>query len=81
MTAGMSAVIPFDYSCAGVLIDRVGGRAILLWDRLGLLILAAITAFIVYSQVATYIHIVVLSVAAGGVIALGMPSSHADLSQ
>ncbi|MDA0336640.1 MAG: hypothetical protein O2782_15870 [bacterium] len=77
----MSAVIPFDYSCAGVLIDRVGGRAILLWDRLGLLILAAITAFIVYSQVATYIHIVVLSVAAGGVIALGMPSSHADLSQ
>ncbi|MBT4612343.1 MAG: MFS transporter [Gemmatimonadetes bacterium] len=61
---------------AGVLIDRIGGRTILLWDRLGLMLLAAVTALIVFFDVATVSHVVALSVAAGGVLALGMPSSN-----
>ncbi len=60
---------------AGVLIDRIGGRTILLWDRLGLMLLAVITALIVWSDVAQVIHVVVLSIVAGGVAALGQPSS------
>ena len=70
-------VIPFVLASliAGVLIDRVGGRTILLWDRLGLLLIAGVTSMIVVTDVAQVWHVVVLSVAAGGVIALGMPSS------
>ena len=61
---------------AGLLIDRIGGRTILLWDRLGLLIIAAITAMIVLADVVQVWHVVALSIASGGVIALGMPSSN-----
>lgn len=60
---------------AGVLIDRVGGRTILLWDRLGLLLLAAATCALVFFDVAQVWHLVALSIAVGGVIALGMPST------
>jgi MFS family permease len=71
-------VIPFVLASlvVGVLIDRVGGRTILLWDRLGLLLIAGVTSMIVLAGVAQVWHVVVLSVAAGGVIALGMPSSN-----
>lgn len=71
-------VIPFFFGSliAGILIDRVGGRTILLWDRLGLLCIAILTAAIVYADVAEVAHIVGLSVAAGGVIALGMPAAN-----
>ena len=70
-------VVPFLLASllAGVLIDRVGGRTILLWDRLGLLVLAAATYIIVVLNVAQVWHVVALSIAVGGVIALGMPSS------
>jgi len=60
---------------AGVLIDRFGGRTILLLDRLGLLLAAVATAALVLSGVAEVVHIVALSLAAGGILALGMPAS------
>ena len=71
-------VIPFVLASlvVGVLIDRVGGRTILLWDRLGLLLIAGVTSMIVLAGVVQVWHVVVLSVAVGGVIALGMPSSN-----
>ena len=60
---------------AGVLIDRVGGRTILLWDRLGLLLIAVATAALVSSGVAEVVHIVAMSVAVGGILALGTPAA------
>ncbi len=71
-------IIPFFLASliAGLLIDRVGGRTILLWDRLGLLIIAALTAVVVLADVVQVWHVVALSVASGGVIALGVPSSN-----
>lgn len=71
-------IVPFVLASlvVGVLIDRIGGRTILLWDRLGLLLIAAVTAMIVLADVVQVWHVVVLSILAGGVIALGMPSSN-----
>lgn len=60
---------------AGVLIDRVGGRKILLWDRTILLLLAAATAGLVLTDVAEVWHVVAISILAGAAIALGMPST------
>lgn len=54
---------------AGVLIDRLGGRAILLWDRL--VLLAPIEVW----------HVIVLSVASGAVMGLGASSSRTLVSQ
>lgn len=70
-------IIPFFIASliAGLLIDRIGGRTILLLDRLGLTLIAGATAMIVIADVVQVWHIVGLSIAAGGVIALGMPSS------
>ena len=70
-------VVPFLLASlvAGVLIDRIGGRTILLWDRVGLLVLAGATAVIVLLDMAQVWHVVALSLAVGGVLALGMPSS------
>ena len=71
-------VIPFVMASlvAGILIDRVGGRAILIWDRLGLLLIAGITGLLVLGEVVEVVHVVALSIAAGGVLALGAPSSY-----
>ena len=71
-------VIPFVLASllAGVLIDRIGGRTILLWSRLGLLLIAVLTAAIVLAEAVQVWHVVALSMAAGGAIALGMPSTN-----
>jgi MFS family permease len=76
-------VVPFLLASlvAGVLIDRIGGRTILLWDRLGLLLLAAATYAIVALGVAQVWQVVALSIAVGGVIALGMPSATTLVSE
>ncbi|MBK34808.1 MAG: hypothetical protein CME26_04675 [Gemmatimonadetes bacterium] len=66
---------------AGVLIDRLGGRAILLWDRLVLLALAAGTAALVLFGPIEVWHVIVLSVASGAVMGLGASSSRTLVSQ
>ena len=70
-------VIPFVLASllAGVLIDRVGGRTMLLWDRLGLLLFACLTAVLILTDSVKVIHLVALSIATGGVAALGIPAS------
>ena len=60
---------------AGVLIDRVGGRIILLWDRVILFLLAIATAWLVVTDVVEVWHVVATSILAGAAIALGMPST------
>jgi len=60
---------------AGVLIDRVGGRRVLILERALLIILAAITGLILlFDQVQVW-HVIVLSTIAGSTIALGLPAT------
>lgn len=66
---------------AGVLIDRLGGRAILMWDRIVLLVLAVATAVLVLAGPIEVWHVVVLSVLSGSVMAIGAPSSHTLVAQ
>ncbi len=59
---------------AGVWVDRLGGRFMLLMER-GLLIgLAVVTALLVITDTVVLWHVVVLSVAASSALAVGMPS-------
>ncbi len=60
---------------AGVLVDRLGGRLILLWERLVLLVLAILTALIVMSDSLALWQIVTLSIVSSAVLAMGMPAS------
>jgi MFS family permease len=59
---------------AGVMVDRLGGRVILIWERAILLILAVLTAVVVVSGTVTLWQIVVLSVVSSAVLAMGMPA-------
>jgi MFS family permease len=60
---------------AGVLVDRVGGRRVLILERILLILLAAITgAILLFDQVEIW-HVVVLSTIAGSTIALGTPAT------
>ncbi len=59
---------------AGVLIDRVGAKRILVLDQAILILLAAITGLIMLLDQVQVWHIVVLSTIAGSTIALGAPS-------
>jgi MFS family permease len=60
---------------AGVLIDRVGGRRVLILERAVLIFLAAITGLILlFDQVQVW-HVIVLSTIAGSTIALGTPAT------
>ena len=60
---------------AGVLIDRVGGRRVLILERALLIILAAITGrILLFDQVQVW-HVIVLSTIAGSTIALGLPAT------
>ena len=60
---------------AGVMIDRFGGKRILLLERVLLVVLALITAFVLLSGNTQIWHIIVLSTLAGTTIALGMPAT------
>jgi len=60
---------------AGVLVDRLGGRLILLWERLVLLVLAILTALVVMSDSLALWQIVTLSIVSSAVLAMGMPAS------
>jgi len=59
---------------AGVMVDRLGGRSVLLVERLILLLLAVITAAVVVTGVVNLWQIVVLSILSSAVLAVGMPA-------
>ncbi len=60
---------------AGVLIDRFGGKRVLILERMLLILLAIATgAILLFDQVEIW-HIVILSTAAGATIALGVPAT------
>ena len=58
---------------AGVMVDRLGGRIVLLWERFLLLVLAVITAAVVVTGAVTLWQIVVLSIVSSAVLAIGVP--------
>ncbi len=60
---------------AGIMIDRFGGKKVLLVERWLLVALALATAFILLSDGAQIWHIVAISTLAGATIALGMPAT------
>jgi MFS family permease len=59
---------------AGVMVDRLGGRIVLIWERFILLLLAVLTAVVVVSGSVTLWQIVVLSIVSSAVLAVGMPA-------
>lgn len=59
---------------AGVWVDRLGGRALIMIERVFLLALAALTAALVITDVIVLWHVVVLSVVASSALAVGLPS-------
>jgi MFS family permease len=59
---------------AGVLVDRLGGRIVLVWERIILLALAVLTAVVVTSGEVTLWQIVTLSIVSSAVLAMGMPA-------
>ncbi|MCH8829390.1 MAG: MFS transporter [Planctomycetes bacterium] len=59
---------------AGVMVDRLGGRVVLIWERSLLLALAVLTAVVVVSGAVTLWQIVVLSIVSSAVLAIGMPA-------
>ena len=61
---------------AGVMIDRFGGRRVLLVERWLLVLLALATAFVLLWDGVEIWHIVVLSTVAGATIAIGMPATN-----
>jgi MFS family permease len=59
---------------AGVWVDRLGGRALIMIERAFLLALAALSAVLVITDVIVLWHVVVLSVVASSALAVGLPS-------
>jgi MFS family permease len=59
---------------AGVMVDRLGGRSVLIFERLLLLLLAVVTAAVVVAGVVNLWQIVVLSIVSSAVLAIGMPA-------
>ena len=66
---------------AGVMIDRVGGKRVLILERLLLIFLAIVTALILLIDQVQIWHIVVLSTIAGSMIALGTPATQTLVPQ
>jgi MFS family permease len=60
---------------AGVMIDRFGGKRVLLVERWLLVALALATALVLLSDGAKVWHIVMLSTIAGATIAIGLPAT------
>lgn len=61
---------------AGVWVDRLGGRFVLLWERGLLLGLAAVTAALVLTDTVTVWHVVLLSVISSTLMSAGAPAMH-----
>jgi MFS family permease len=60
---------------AGVMIDRIGGKRVLILERMILIVLAIITgAILLFDQVEVW-HIIILATLAGSTIALGEPAT------
>ncbi len=59
---------------AGVMVDRLGGRSVLLVERLILLLLAIVTAVVVVTGAVNLWQIVTLSIVSSAVLAIGMPA-------
>jgi len=59
---------------AGVMVDRLGGRVVLIWERTFLLLLAVLTAAVVVSGSVTLWKIIVLSIVSSAILAMGMPA-------
>ena len=66
---------------AGVLIDRVGGKRVLILERILLIFLAAITDLILLFDQVEIWHIIVLSTITGSTIALGLPTTQSLVPQ
>ncbi len=66
---------------AGVMIDRFGGRRVLILDRTILVVLSLVTAFVLLSGQAEIWHIILLSTIAGTTIAMGYSSTQALVPQ
>jgi MFS family permease len=66
---------------AGVMIDRFGGKRILILERSILIILALVTAAILLLDQVQIWHIVVLSTLAGSTLAMGKPAEHTLIPQ
>ena len=60
---------------AGVMIDRLGGKRVLLVERWLLVALALATALLLLSGWVEVWHIVILSAVAGATIAIGTPAN------
>ncbi|MBT4126383.1 MAG: MFS transporter [Chloroflexi bacterium] len=60
---------------AGVLIDRIGGKRVLIVERMILIVLAAITGAILLFDHVEIWHIIILATLAGSTIALGEPAT------
>ena len=58
---------------AGVMIDRFGGKRVLLVERWLLVVLALATALVLFSGSAEIWHIILLSTVAGATLAIGRP--------
>ena len=59
---------------AGVMVDRLGGRVVLLWERSILLILAVVTAAVVIRGDVELWQIVALSIISSAILAMGRPA-------
>jgi MFS family permease len=66
---------------AGVMIDRIGGKRVLILERSFLVILSLVTAFVLFSDQVQIWHIVVLTAIAGTTIAMGYPSTQSLVPQ
>ena len=60
---------------AGVMIDRIGGKRVLIFERVILIVLAIITGVILLVDQVEVWHIVILATLAGSTIALGEPAT------
>lgn len=66
---------------AGVMIDRFGGRRVLILERVILVVLSLVTALVLFSGRAEIWHIIVLSTIAGTTLAMGYPSTQSLVPQ
>ena len=66
---------------AGVLIDRVGGKRVLILERILLIFLAVITGLILLFDQVEIWHIIVLSTITGSTIALSLPTTQSLVPQ
>ena len=66
---------------AGVLIDRVGGRTMLVWDRIIQIAMAALMAALVMAGPIAVWHVIVLSVLTGAVMGISVPARNTLVPQ